>query len=272
MRDDWNAVAAAWNAHYDTYVRDLRGLADWCVNAARVRSGMHVLDIAGGSGMPAFDLARRVGPDGRVTSVDLSPDMIRLAGARATGLGIRNLAFAEMDAAALSFPDGTFDAATFSFGLMLCPDPPDVVREMRRVLKAGARYAITVWAKPTLNPFLAIAGRAALEVLELPKPERTDPGPFRLADQEALEATLRDGGLTDFTIEQKEFSIAYESVDAYIELSKSLSPGLGTKLRALPPARASAFDAIVREAVQPYMSDGGLSFPSTVNCVSGSAH
>ncbi len=99
-----------------------------------VAAGAHgrTLEVAIGSGLnlpyypPGIDL----------TGVDLSPEMLEYAKARARSLGIR-ADLEEADAAALPFADASFDTVTETFAGCTFPDPVAAYREMRRVLRPG---------------------------------------------------------------------------------------------------------------------------------------
>ena len=98
----------------------------WRRRAARetaIVAGGSALDVACGSGKLTAELARIVGPDGRVVGLDFSPRMLDVARHDHPGLE-----FIEGDALKLPFEDASFDAATIAFGL----------REMVRVARRRA--------------------------------------------------------------------------------------------------------------------------------------
>lgn len=107
---------------------------------------MHALDIAYGTGDPAFALAEAVGPDGHVAATDVAPKMSAIAEAGSQAAGISNMSFQESDAEALPFPDETFDAVTRRLGVMFFTDAVKGLSEFRRVLKPGAIAALVAWA------------------------------------------------------------------------------------------------------------------------------
>jgi ubiquinone/menaquinone biosynthesis C-methylase UbiE len=59
-----------------------------------------------------------------------------------------SLEFREGDGEILAFADASFDAVICAFGLLHMPSPDRAIAEAYRVLKAGGRYAFTVWASP----------------------------------------------------------------------------------------------------------------------------
>ena len=78
VRDEWTngATVAAWARWHPKIVAQQVNMRDVLIQQARLEPGMRVLDLACGTGDPAVEIARRVGPDGRVTATDLSPEML----------------------------------------------------------------------------------------------------------------------------------------------------------------------------------------------------
>jgi SAM-dependent methyltransferase len=100
-----------------------------------------VLDIACGTGNTAIPLARR---GCIVTGVDIAPNLLEQARARATAEGVA-ITFDEGDAEALPYGDAVFDAVTTMFGAMFAPRPELVASEMARVLRPGGLLAMGNW-------------------------------------------------------------------------------------------------------------------------------
>ena len=79
-------------------------MSDRLVELAGIRQGQRLLDVATGIGEPAVTAARKVGPSGRVTAIDLSPAMLAIARERAKENGLANIEFQEADAEFLKLP------------------------------------------------------------------------------------------------------------------------------------------------------------------------
>ncbi len=108
-----------------------------------VRSGDHVLDLAGGTGDIAALLLERVGDKGHVVLGDINAAMLHVGRNRLLDKGhVRNIEYAQLNAQALPFPDKSFDCVTIAFGLRNVTDKPRALSEMHRVLKIGARCLI----------------------------------------------------------------------------------------------------------------------------------
>lgn len=102
-----------------------------------------VLDLAAGTSVSTVELARS---GATCIAADFSLGMLK-AGAH------RDVPKVAADALALPFADGSFDAATISFGLRNVNDVPTALRELRRVLKPGGRLVISEFSTPTWSPF-----------------------------------------------------------------------------------------------------------------------
>lgn len=129
------------------------------VAATGLRAGGAALDVATGTGAVARDLARRVGPAGRVVGVDISAGMLARARAAAVagrrGTGGAAIEYLSGDAMALPVDDATFDAATIAFGMRNLPDYERGFREMARAVRPGGVVACLEIARPT-----SMVGRA----------------------------------------------------------------------------------------------------------------
>jgi SAM-dependent methyltransferase len=102
--------------------------------------GERVLDIGVGPGLLAHDLARLVGETGRVTGIDLSPDMVAVAQNR-----LRDLPQAELrtgEATVLDIPDASLDAVVSTQVFEYVVDVPRALAEVHRVLRPGGRVLI----------------------------------------------------------------------------------------------------------------------------------
>jgi SAM-dependent methyltransferase len=109
--------------------------------AAAPGPGEHVLDVATGSGNVAV-VAARLGL--RVTGLDLVPELLDVARARAAadGLAIRLVAG---DAEALPFADGAFDRVVSVFGIQFAPRHQTVADELVRVTAPGGSIGLVNW-------------------------------------------------------------------------------------------------------------------------------
>lgn len=126
---------------------------NWLADAAEIRRGQHVLDVACGTGILARTVADRVGPSGSVSGVDINSAMLAVAKRISPEIDWR-----EGSAEALPYEDESFDAVVSQFGLMLFSSPETALREMMRVLKTGGNLAVAVFGSlDNLPAYAAIA-------------------------------------------------------------------------------------------------------------------
>jgi demethylmenaquinone methyltransferase/2-methoxy-6-polyprenyl-1,4-benzoquinol methylase len=114
--------------------------------ALRLEPGERVLDLAAGTAVSTVELA---GAGARAVAVDFSLGMLR-AGRR------RAVPKVAGDALALPFADGSFDAATISFGLRNVADPDAALRELARVTRPGGRLVVCEFSRPTWAPLRTV--------------------------------------------------------------------------------------------------------------------
>ncbi len=132
---------AAWWLSYGQYPRWHRFLVSRVPGDARL-----VLDVATGTAAVATRLARR---GHRVVGLDLTEPMLAEAARRLARAGVAGrVHLVRASAEALPFPDGRFDAVTFTFLLRYVADPAAVVRELGRVVRAGGVMASLEFALP----------------------------------------------------------------------------------------------------------------------------
>ncbi|HWP62184.1 MAG TPA: methyltransferase domain-containing protein [Candidatus Binatia bacterium] len=113
---------------------------------AAAATGETVLEIGFGTGHELVELARLVGPEGRVLGLDISPGMRRVAEAKLRGAKVLDrVELATANALALPYPDASVDLVVMSFTLELfdSPEIPRVLSECRRVLRSGGRIVVT---------------------------------------------------------------------------------------------------------------------------------
>jgi len=156
------------------------------LDAARVKKGISFLDIASGPGYVAAAAAKR---GAIVLGIDFSAAMV--AHARHLHPGVD---FREGDAEALPCGNGLFDAAAMNFGILHLGQPEKALFEAHRVLRAGGRFAFSVWAKPEETIGFGIVLRA-VELHGEPRVELPEGPPFfRYSDPEECRRGLLIAG------------------------------------------------------------------------------
>ena len=154
--------------------------------------GMRVLDLASGTGEPGISLAERV-PQGSVTAVDQSPELLDIASKRARDKNLLNFMTQPADAHHLPFARQSFDLATCRFGVMFFSDAERALGELRRVLKPGARACFAAWG-PIEQPYWQTTVKIVHRHVGGAMLEPGGSDPFRFSASGSLSATLTGSG------------------------------------------------------------------------------
>jgi len=217
----WNGPAGRrWLNRQETLDLVLEPIHEVLLDRAAVAAGERVIDIGCGCGATTIELARRVGPKGRVTGVDISAPM--LARARERAPADLPVEFVLADATVHAFEPGGADLLFSRFGVMFFADPALSFRNMRRALQPGSRMVFGSWREPRKNPWMMLPLQEAYKhVPRLPEVGPEDPGPFSFAREERVRRILNEAGFA---------SIALEAVDLSLDLAAG--QGLDTAARA----------------------------------------
>lgn len=110
---------------------------------ANLKEGETVLDLGSGAGFDCFLAASKVGKNGRVIGVDMTPEMIEKAREIAKKNDIRNVEFRLGEIENLPVADSSVDVVISNCVINLSANKPRVFQEIRRVLKPGGRIIIS---------------------------------------------------------------------------------------------------------------------------------
>jgi ubiquinone/menaquinone biosynthesis C-methylase UbiE len=218
---------------YDDVLPFFASFARQAAGAVSLPPGAQVLDLAAGRGALSRELAARAG---RMVAVDAAPRMVELLA--------RDLPAVEthvMDAAALEFPDATFDLVVAGFVVHIMSDPVAAVAEVKRVLRPGGQFAFTIpgradgapdpWTDPIGDLFAEYRKYQVVGSGYQPND----------ADREEL---LRTAGFTEVTQRTLEIAIPVPDGETYWRFTRS--HGAGTVIDGLPDdKRAELHDRLV---------------------------
>jgi arsenite methyltransferase len=144
----------------DASAESFAGVANpWTMG--RLAAGERVLDLGSGAGTDSLIAAQMVGKEGRVTGVDMTPEMLAKARASVAEMGAQNVEFVEAEAELLPFPDASFDVVISNGVIDLIPDKDAVFGELSRVLAPGGRIQI---ADVTIQNPVSAEGRRNIDL------------------------------------------------------------------------------------------------------------
>jgi SAM-dependent methyltransferase len=225
------------------------------LEAAGVRDGQEVLDVACGTGIVARGAAERVGATGHVTGLDLNQAMIAVASRLRPDLTWR-----QGDVAAMPFEDDSFDVVTCQSAAMFFPDLVGALREMGRVTRPGGTVAVQVFDlredQPAYGPWIAMvarhAGQDALRML----------GTYWVhGDRDLMRERCAAAGLRVTAIQDHERPARFPSVEAMVLTEVNATP-LADRLS---PAELDAIIADSYAVYEPFRIEGDtqLTIPLT---------
>ncbi|MEJ0076411.1 MAG: class I SAM-dependent methyltransferase [Alphaproteobacteria bacterium] len=252
----WQDAAAT----YDGFAGATRLFVPSLVQAAGARAGMHLLDIACGTGVAAQAAADA---GARVTGVDFSAAMLAMARSQHP-----RIAFHAGDTEALPFADASFDAAIANFGIHHVERPERAIAEARRVLKSGGAFAFTVWAAAQDNTAWRIIFDAvkACGRLDVPMPAGNDSA----ATRENFSRLLTEAGFREIRSELITRDWLLPPAADLVSIFETGTVRMATLLRgqgaALPAVRGH-----VAQALQSHLRDGMIVLPTRAWLISARA-
>ena len=262
---EWIDRADAWRRWSEPWAAQTRAATRLIVDAARVTSGAHVLDLAGGPGEPALPLARLVGPHGHVVVTDVAPPMVAAGREGAASRGLTNMSCRVADAQDLPFASSSFDAVTCRFGIAHVPDYPRALAEVRRVLKVGGHAAFVVWGPRAHNPHFTLVDEV-LAAYPAPSPAGSrGPGPFTFAVEGALRRALLAAGFRRVDEDARQITLRWPgSAEDYWQGRRELSASTAALVGSLTAAERDRVTRTMVERLRAYERDGRVDLPALV--------
>ncbi len=250
---------------------EMRPLGQLALDALAPAPGSTVLEVGPGTGAATVELARRVGPSGRVIGVDISPPLLEIARQNVADQGLSNVTLINADAAELTL-DRPADAVFSRLGIMFFSDPVAAFANLRRCTRPGGRIGFVSWQSLADNPWFGAASNALYETvgLPVPQPDPETPGVFALADPRRTRLILEQAGWQEVIVTPRthELTLDAEQVEERLASSLRWAP---PEFNAAPPEVQEEGARRAREAVLAFWRDGAIRFQRAVLVVTASA-
>lgn len=138
-----------------------------------LQKGQNILDIATGTGLVAISAAQKVGSEGHVIGIDMSPGMLQQARLKVEAASLQNIELIEADANYINFSDNRFDAIFCCEAIFFLTDIPASLHSWYRFLKPEGFVAFTC---PSETAYMAPVYRSiCARVLGISVPQIHEP-------------------------------------------------------------------------------------------------
>jgi SAM-dependent methyltransferase len=231
------------------------------LDAAGVKHGTRVIDIASGPGYAAAAAAKR---GATVIGVDFSAAMV--AEARRHHPDIE---FREGDAEELPFGNDSFDAVVMNFGLLHLARPDQALREACRVLRAGGRFGFTVWAKAEEAVAFGIVLGAIAKHGDLKVSLPEGPPFFRFSDPAECIRSLLGAGFDSATVTRVPQIWRLTAIDSLFEFMKESTVRTARLLRGQKPDFLVKIREAMHAELRQYQKHIAVELPTPAVLASG---
>ncbi|MEX2529329.1 MAG: alpha/beta fold hydrolase [Gemmatimonadota bacterium] len=229
-----------------------RPVATRLIDAAGLRTGERVLDMACGTGIVTRLAADRVGPEGSVAGLDPNPAILSVARDVAPAEG--SITRHEAPAEKIPLEDGSFDVVLCGMGLQFFADRVAGLREIHRVLAPDGRFVANV-PGPTPPPLQAMADGLARHVS--PDSAGFVDAVFSLHDADELRVLMKDAGFSRAEVHSEEVALELGTPAQFLWNYVQSTP-MAAAVAKLTPDRRTALELDFVQACEPFLTDGML--------------
>jgi SAM-dependent methyltransferase len=253
-----------WLAELAAREAQLAPVSDALFAAAGLEPGERVLDVGCGPGTTTEPAFRAVQPGGRVTGLDVSPEMIAAARDRFPDLGID---WAVADVVEAELPAQAYDVVLSRFGVMFFSDPPAAFARLAAATRPGGRLCMAVWRRRTESPFFSVPYDAVLADLRRSGADVVEPDPdgssCSLGAVAPTTELLTAAGWSDVRWEGRD-DVLYAGGAGSVSEAAALAPEVGPVFALLEGCSAAERQSAVRaieQAFAPWFDGRGVALP-----------
>ena len=266
QKDFWSGKGGdIWVERQNAMDTMLSPLGEAALNKLNFNEEENVLDIGCGCGHTTLNIAKRIGPSGNVTGLDISEPMLKRAKESAVEMSITNTSFKCVDVQTEDLGDQIYSTAFSRFGVMFFEDSVAAFKNINKSLISGGYLSFVCWQSPAVNPWQSLFIQEVKKFLDLPSPPPRSPGPFAFMESEYVSSILEESKFQDIRIEGHEAEVNMfsgrslsDSVKDYI----SINPVVTQMLKESSENQIAEIVNSGIEAFSPYYSEKGLIFPS----------
>jgi ubiquinone/menaquinone biosynthesis C-methylase UbiE len=164
IQKDYDRLSRGYDEYFSKFMRKHSVLL---IEKLKLEEGYQVLDLACGTGTITFEIAKRVGKNGKVYGVDSSSGMLQVAESKKVTFGLKNVEFLQGDMLERTrkFLNNSFDVVTCGWAIAYV-NPELLLKEIYRILKDKGKVGIIENIRDTLRPIRKTAIKVAQSLPE----------------------------------------------------------------------------------------------------------
>jgi ubiquinone/menaquinone biosynthesis C-methylase UbiE len=253
--DNWNSRARDYHDGWAAAGRGPFHSTKELVKAARISRDHIVLDLACGTGVVSKEISSQLGSSGVLVGIDFARGALEIA--------MENVPsgnFLEMDAEHIGLHT-RFDRVLCQYALMFFPEPTNVLKELRMLLKKTGLIAVAVHGTAQGVPYFSTIMESVLKYIPDIRPQGI-PTVHRFGNTKDLEDVLTEAGFTDLALNKFVFEYDAGSFSEYwSDYMSTTAAAIRPKIEARGTKVVEEIRSEAKEKTQQYIRKGKLSFP-----------
>jgi len=223
----------------------------------QLKGGENLLDNATGTGRAAIVLANHL-PEGKITGVDLSSEMLAQARQKAKKNQLTNTEFRVMDIESLDFPDQHFDHANCSFCLFFLSDMVNALQHIKSKVKAGGKIISCCFSESSFQPQNSLF----IDRIQSYGVEVSEGGFKRLSTEEKNIELYHNAGLKNVQVFRRELGYYQKNAEEWWDII--WYAGYRAYVNQLSDEQMQHFKAAHLQEVQALSTEKGIYLPMDI--------
>jgi ubiquinone/menaquinone biosynthesis C-methylase UbiE len=255
--DTWNEFASKYHSEWASTDKGPFESTSKIIAISEIKIDDSVLDLACGTGVVTKKISSKIGSNGKVIGVDISPGPIRIA---KKWISEKNVKFVNTDAEKMDFNE-EFDAVTCQYGLMFFPNIQLVLRKVRKFLKKDGRITVAVHGSKNTTPYFSCISNVVLKLIPDLFPVGT-PTVHRFGTKNLLKAEFEKAGFQKIRVYRFNFEYSPGTFKDYWEdYFTNLTIPLKEKFKSLDSNQFVLMKKKIEKNTRRFSKNGKITFP-----------